>query len=126
MRKADGSKALTDEENAEVFCVHFHKIFNNLHPLPCDIAALDLIALHPTHPHLAHPPTVDAVRAALRCMANGKVPGPSSVTSDALKSMTWTEPDPEEAGTNNDAEFLVGTIHAMLVNFWVDSLNFES
>eukprot|EP00957_Ditylum_brightwellii_P016715 1257378-Ditylum_brightwellii.AAC.1 len=59
-------------------------------------------------------------------MANGKAPGPSGVTSDALKSMTWTEPDPEEDGANDDAEFLVGTIHAMLVDFWEDSLDFES
>eukprot|EP00957_Ditylum_brightwellii_P147848 11258453-Ditylum_brightwellii.AAC.1 len=40
--------------------------------------------------------------------------------------MTWTEPDPEEAGANDDMEFLVGTIHAMLVNFWADLLDFES
>eukprot|EP00957_Ditylum_brightwellii_P050212 3807557-Ditylum_brightwellii.AAC.1 len=40
--------------------------------------------------------------------------------------MTWTEPDPEEASANDDAEFLVGIIHTMLDEFWTGSLDFES
>eukprot|EP00957_Ditylum_brightwellii_P006302 478012-Ditylum_brightwellii.AAC.1 len=40
-------------------------------------------------------------------MANGKAPGPSGATFDALKSMTWTESDPEEEGVNNDTKFLL-------------------
>eukprot|EP00957_Ditylum_brightwellii_P184105 14023440-Ditylum_brightwellii.AAC.2 len=88
MRKLDGSKVLTDEENAEVFCAHFDKNFNNQHPLPCDITALDLITPHPTYSHLTIPPMVDEVQAALRRMANRKALGTSGATSNALKSMT--------------------------------------
>eukprot|EP00957_Ditylum_brightwellii_P029966 2268573-Ditylum_brightwellii.AAC.1 len=65
MHKLDGSKVLTDKDNAEVFCAHFGKNFNNQHPLPCDITALDLITPHPTYSHLAIPPMVNEVWAAL-------------------------------------------------------------
>eukprot|EP00957_Ditylum_brightwellii_P055773 4226605-Ditylum_brightwellii.AAC.1 len=34
MQKSDGTMATTDNENAEVFCQHFNKIFNNQSPLP--------------------------------------------------------------------------------------------
>eukprot|EP00957_Ditylum_brightwellii_P123104 9386429-Ditylum_brightwellii.AAC.1 len=34
MWKNDGSKVLTEKEDAEIFCAHFNKIFNNQHPLP--------------------------------------------------------------------------------------------
>eukprot|EP00957_Ditylum_brightwellii_P007606 575703-Ditylum_brightwellii.AAC.1 len=50
-------------------------------------------------------------------MANKKAPGPSGVTSDALKSMTWTEQDPKEEGVDDDANFLGSTVHAVLVDF---------
>eukprot|EP00957_Ditylum_brightwellii_P025881 1958123-Ditylum_brightwellii.AAC.1 len=59
-------------------------------------------------------------------MANGKAPGPSGATSDALRSMTWTEQDPKKEVINDDAKFLVSIIHAMLVDFWEDSHDFES
>eukprot|EP00957_Ditylum_brightwellii_P043712 3314402-Ditylum_brightwellii.AAC.1 len=40
--------------------------------------------------------------------------------------MTWTELDPEKEGANNNADFLVGTVHTMLDEFWAGSLDFES
>eukprot|EP00957_Ditylum_brightwellii_P112363 8567061-Ditylum_brightwellii.AAC.1 len=39
MQKPDGNKAVTDKENAEVFCEHFSRIFNNKNPLPCKFTA---------------------------------------------------------------------------------------
>eukprot|EP00957_Ditylum_brightwellii_P176924 13476574-Ditylum_brightwellii.AAC.1 len=56
----------------------------------------------------------------------GKPQDPVGVNSDALKSMTWTEQDPKEEGTNNDANFLALTAHAILLDFWEGSLDFES
>eukprot|EP00957_Ditylum_brightwellii_P009610 724489-Ditylum_brightwellii.AAC.1 len=77
MRKQDGTKATTDEENAEVFCEHFSRIFNNPNPLPCDLTALDLIQPCNDFTHLAAAPSLSEVTAALCRMANGKAPGPS-------------------------------------------------
>eukprot|EP00957_Ditylum_brightwellii_P158747 12083275-Ditylum_brightwellii.AAC.1 len=57
MQKTDGSKALADKENSEIFCAHFNRSFNNQHPLPCDLSLLDCIKPHPTFSHLAKPPT---------------------------------------------------------------------
>eukprot|EP00957_Ditylum_brightwellii_P062787 4764663-Ditylum_brightwellii.AAC.1 len=50
MEKPFGSKALPDEENNKVFCSHFNKIFDNHHPLPCNITVLDLITPCPIPP----------------------------------------------------------------------------
>ena len=117
MQKMDETKAVTDEENAEVFCEHFSKLFNNQTPLPCDLTALDLVKQHADYTHLASPPSLQEVHAALRRMANGKAPGPSGITADALKSMVWTEDDTEEVVDNNDAESLAMTLHTMIVEF---------
>eukprot|EP00957_Ditylum_brightwellii_P188440 14345374-Ditylum_brightwellii.AAC.1 len=84
---ADGGKATTDKENVQVFAEHFNKLFNNQLPLPCDPTALDLIEQLPDFLHLATSITLPEVRAALQRIANGKAPGPSGITSDALKSM---------------------------------------
>eukprot|EP00957_Ditylum_brightwellii_P131709 10045496-Ditylum_brightwellii.AAC.1 len=58
-------------------------------------------------------------------MANRIALEPIGVTSDALKSITWTEQDSKEEGANNDAKFLSSTVHAKLVYFWEGSLDFE-
>eukprot|EP00957_Ditylum_brightwellii_P022947 1731617-Ditylum_brightwellii.AAC.1 len=58
MCKADGTKAVTDEENAQVFCEHFSKLFNNQTPLPCDHSMLNLIKQHDDYTHLAALPSV--------------------------------------------------------------------
>eukprot|EP00957_Ditylum_brightwellii_P023240 1754044-Ditylum_brightwellii.AAC.1 len=57
-------------------------------------------------------------------MANGKAPGPSGITSDALKSMVWTEVTPEDEGANDNADYLASVI--MLVEFWKSALDFKS
>eukprot|EP00957_Ditylum_brightwellii_P087659 6674900-Ditylum_brightwellii.AAC.1 len=87
MHKADGAQAKSDKENAQVFTEHFSKLFNNQSPLPCDLAALDLIEQSHEFTHLENPITLEDVRAALTWMANGKAAGPSGITPDALKAM---------------------------------------
>eukprot|EP00957_Ditylum_brightwellii_P157841 12014221-Ditylum_brightwellii.AAC.1 len=126
MQKADGIKATTDEENAEVFCEHFSCIFNNQNLLPCDITMLDLI--YPCHDftHLANELSFVEVTAALHCMDNRKGPGPSSITADALKAMMWKEYQPENELDNNDAEYLASVIKGMILDFWLRYLNFQS
>eukprot|EP00957_Ditylum_brightwellii_P198035 15087766-Ditylum_brightwellii.AAC.1 len=92
MQKADDTRAITDDENAQVFCEHFSKFFNNQNPLPCDHSALELIPPHDDFTHLAELPSLTEVRAALCRMVNGKAPRPSGITSNALKSMVGRRP----------------------------------
>eukprot|EP00957_Ditylum_brightwellii_P047681 3622737-Ditylum_brightwellii.AAC.1 len=67
MCKADKTKAVTDEESTQ--------------------STFDLIEQHDNYTHFAAIPSGQEVCTALCCMANGKAPGPSCITSDALKSM---------------------------------------
>eukprot|EP00957_Ditylum_brightwellii_P205135 15342456-Ditylum_brightwellii.AAC.1 len=91
MCKADGAQAKNDEENVQVFTEHFSKLLNNQSPLPCDLAALDLIEQSHEFTHLENPITVKDVRAALTRMANAKAAGPSGIMPDALNAMVWRE-----------------------------------
>eukprot|EP00957_Ditylum_brightwellii_P151547 11541346-Ditylum_brightwellii.AAC.1 len=60
-------------------------------------------------------------------MANGKAPGPSGITSDALKSMVWCDSGlDEEDSANEDAEYLASVVHELLLDFWESKLDFES
>eukprot|EP00957_Ditylum_brightwellii_P180648 13761516-Ditylum_brightwellii.AAC.1 len=127
MKMADREKATTDKENAQVFAQHFNKLFNNQLPLPCDPTALDLIDQLPDFLHLATPITLLEVCAALQRMANGKAPGPSGTTSDALKSMVWCDSGlDKEDSANKDAEYLASVVHKLLLDFWESNLDFES
>eukprot|EP00957_Ditylum_brightwellii_P043305 3281858-Ditylum_brightwellii.AAC.1 len=107
MRKSDGTMAITDNENTEVFCQHFDKIFNNQSPLPCDETALDLIEQSSDFTHLAEMPFLPNNRAALHQMANGKARGPSGITPNALKAMIWTKHSPDNDTDNDDANCLI-------------------
>eukprot|EP00957_Ditylum_brightwellii_P187627 14287454-Ditylum_brightwellii.AAC.1 len=109
--------ATTDNENAEVFCQHFAKIFHNQSSLPCNDRALDLIDGCTNFIHLEDAPSLVDVRATLLRMANGKAPGPSGVTSDALKAMIWTKDNTDNDTDNDDANCLITVIHAMLLDF---------
>eukprot|EP00957_Ditylum_brightwellii_P071588 5443004-Ditylum_brightwellii.AAC.1 len=124
---ADGKKATTDEKNAQVFAQHFNKLFNNQLLLPCDPTALDLINQLPDFLHLAMPISPSEVCAALQRMVNRKAPGPSGITSDALKSMVWCDSGlDKEDSANKDAEYLASVIHELLLDFWESNFNFES
>eukprot|EP00957_Ditylum_brightwellii_P026640 2014278-Ditylum_brightwellii.AAC.1 len=72
MQQANGKKAKTDKDNVK-------------NPLTCNHSTLDLIPQSPDFPNLAAPLTFDEVKAALKHMANGKAPGPSGVSSNALE-----------------------------------------
>eukprot|EP00957_Ditylum_brightwellii_P068750 5218566-Ditylum_brightwellii.AAC.1 len=110
IQKAVGMRRVTDEENAQVFCEHFYKIFNNQNPLPCYHTALSLILQHAEFMHLAELPSITKVWATLCYMSNGIAPGPSDVSSDALKSMVWTEETPDDERDNDDTDYLATVI----------------
>eukprot|EP00957_Ditylum_brightwellii_P081454 6196193-Ditylum_brightwellii.AAC.1 len=103
MCKPDGMKAVTNEENAEVFCECFSCIFNNQTPLPCNLTALDLICPCNDFTHLAAAPSLLEVIAVISRMTNSKAPGLSGITSDALKAMVWKEHQSEDESDNDDA-----------------------
>eukprot|EP00957_Ditylum_brightwellii_P099646 7590003-Ditylum_brightwellii.AAC.1 len=65
MQKADSTHAITDNENAQMFCEHFSKKINNQNPLPCDHSALALIPPHNNFTHLAELPSITEDCAAL-------------------------------------------------------------
>eukprot|EP00957_Ditylum_brightwellii_P078914 5999900-Ditylum_brightwellii.AAC.1 len=101
-------------------------MFNNQNPLPCDHTALSLILPHDNFTHLDELPSINEVRANLCRIANGKAPGPSDITSDALKSMVWTEETPGNEHDNDDANYLATVIHVMLLDFCKSTLDFKS
>eukprot|EP00957_Ditylum_brightwellii_P112491 8576437-Ditylum_brightwellii.AAC.1 len=124
---ADRKKATTDKKNAQVFAQHFNKLFNNQLPLPCDPTVLNFINQLPDFFHLATPISLSEVCAALQRMANGKAPGPSGITSDALKSMVSCDYGlDKEDSANKDAKYLASVAHELLLDFWESNLNFES
>eukprot|EP00957_Ditylum_brightwellii_P131879 10057117-Ditylum_brightwellii.AAC.1 len=101
-------------------------IFNNQNWLPCNITTLDLICPCHDFTHLAHEPSLAKVTAALCQMANGKAPGLSGITSNALIAMVWMEHLPENDTDNDDVEYLVSVIHITILKFWNGHLDFQS
>eukprot|EP00957_Ditylum_brightwellii_P167162 12725256-Ditylum_brightwellii.AAC.1 len=113
MHNADGRKATTDEENAQL-------------PLPCNHTTLDLIKQHANYACLVTLPYVQEVCAALCHMVNCKAPSPSDITSNALKSMVWIKENPEDEFANDDADYLATVIYMMILEFWECSFDFQS
>uniref|UniRef100_A0A7S2MNV9 Reverse transcriptase domain-containing protein n=1 Tax=Helicotheca tamesis TaxID=374047 RepID=A0A7S2MNV9_9STRA len=74
---------------------------------------------------LSEAPSLAEVRAAIKRMANGKSPGPSDISSDAYKAMTWMEPNPDDEDSNADAEYNLGILHSILVEFWEGRLDIK-
>eukprot|EP00957_Ditylum_brightwellii_P178907 13627671-Ditylum_brightwellii.AAC.1 len=126
MQKADVTRAIMDKENTQVFCEHFGKIFNNQNALPCDHSALSLIPPHDDFTHLAKLPLITEVCTVICRTANSNGPGPLGVTSDALKSMVWTEETPDNEHANNNTNYLASVIHTMLLELGESTLDFES
>eukprot|EP00978_Attheya_sp_CCMP212_P004158 scaffold9027_cov61-Attheya_sp.AAC.6 len=85
MRKADGNLATSDSDNADVMGEHFTKVFNNHRPI--DTSVLDELNQRPIIEELGNPPTEAEFDKALRNIANGKSPGESGITPEALKGL---------------------------------------
>eukprot|EP00957_Ditylum_brightwellii_P008805 668248-Ditylum_brightwellii.AAC.1 len=126
MCKANDEHAKTDEENAEVFAEHFCKVFNNPDPSPCNETILPSVPTQPEFPHLGDPPLPAEVRSTIMRMCNGKVPGPSEITSDAFCTMFFQRPDPEKSGNNESVDYLCDYITEILHLFWEGNLDIKS
>eukprot|EP00957_Ditylum_brightwellii_P084337 6413586-Ditylum_brightwellii.AAC.1 len=126
MRKANGDRAKTDEENSEVFAEHFRKVFNNSDPPPCNDTVLPSVPSRLEFPHLGDPPSPAKVCSAIMCMANGKAPGPSGITSDAFRAMVFQSRNPDNPETNDCANSLCDYITEILCLFWEGNLDIES
>lgn len=87
MRKEDGTCAMSDEDNAEVFGPHFTKVFNR-NDAPVDWTILDEISQRPELTHLGEPPTPAELDRALTKLSNNKAPGASLVPPEAVKAST--------------------------------------
>eukprot|EP00957_Ditylum_brightwellii_P022867 1725962-Ditylum_brightwellii.AAC.1 len=108
-----------DKEYEQGVTKQFGKVFNKQLPLLCNPTMLDLIAQVDNFPYLASPLVVGKVHVALCCMANGKAPGPSDISSGALKSMVWWEEEPNNNKDNdNDVNHLAAVIHDLLLDIW--------
>jgi hypothetical protein len=111
MRKADGELATNDSDNADVMGAHFTKVFNNHRAI--DPTILDEIRQRTSKTELGNPPSLEEVKLALRKAANGKSPGESGITAEALKAL--------------DNELLQDCLLSFLTDYWNDpEVDYES
>eukprot|EP00957_Ditylum_brightwellii_P020858 1573277-Ditylum_brightwellii.AAC.1 len=100
VRKANGKRTKTNEENAEVFAEHFRKVFSNPDLPLCNDTVLPIVPTWPEVSHLGDPPLPVKVRSAIMRMCNSKAPGPSGITSDAFCAMVFQRLDLVKTGIN--------------------------
>eukprot|EP00978_Attheya_sp_CCMP212_P046725 scaffold407965_cov39-Attheya_sp.AAC.2 len=84
MRKEDSELVRSNSENADVMAGHFEKVFNNHRPF--DLSVLNELEQREIISSLRDPPSDTEFGAALRKITNGKSPGESGITPEALKS----------------------------------------
>eukprot|EP00957_Ditylum_brightwellii_P054110 4098658-Ditylum_brightwellii.AAC.1 len=87
MQKPSDEKTVINEGNARNFADYFAKLFNNPSPFHCDDTVLPFVSQLDTFHHLAHLPSCGEVTEAKYRMKDGKTPGPTEITSDALFAM---------------------------------------
>ena len=102
MKKADGMRATTPEENATVFAEHFEQLYG--HEATYDPSVIDLLQQRPVMPDLNHVPTDDEIRNAMRRL-NNSAPGDSGVVAPLFKALIST-----------DSGF--GLVREMVYHFW--------
>eukprot|EP00978_Attheya_sp_CCMP212_P004194 scaffold9100_cov64-Attheya_sp.AAC.4 len=86
MRKSNGDLASSDTETADVMGEHFTKVFNNYREIDLS-AVLKELDQRTTDDELGKTPTSGEIALALRKAANGKAPGESGITTEALKAL---------------------------------------
>eukprot|EP00978_Attheya_sp_CCMP212_P040841 scaffold226946_cov37-Attheya_sp.AAC.1 len=83
MELPDGSLAINDEQNADVFEPHSTKVFNRDDP-PVDFTVLDRIEQRSMKMHLDHPPTGKEIEKHIQKAARDKAGGESTITGRAI------------------------------------------
>ena len=84
MKKADGTRATTPEENAGVFAEHFEKLYGR--EASFDPSVLELISQRDVMPDLDQAPSDDEIRRAVRRL-NDTAPGESGVVAPLFKAL---------------------------------------
>ena len=84
MRKEDGSKCQSPEENAEIFKNHFEKLYNK--PANFDPNILNHLDECPIDDSLGVTPSTEEVHSAIKHLKNNS-PGESGITAQMLKSI---------------------------------------
>ena len=87
MRKRDGTRATTSEENASVFAEHFEKLYG--HEASYDPSVIDLLPQRGVVPDLEHPPSDEEIRHAVKRL-NDTAPGKSGVAAPLFKALITT------------------------------------
>jgi hypothetical protein len=108
MPKEDGDLARSDSENADVMAGHLKKVFNNHRPI--NLSVLDKLEQREIISSLGDPPSDTEFGAALRKSTNGKSPGESGITPEALKSLDYIH-------TQKIREFLIKYWTVPLVDY---------
>ena len=87
MKKADGTMAKNNMENAKVFEDHFKKLFNNTTGTNYDPEILAELTGIETDPTLDKTPTRAEIKKAIAKIANEKAPGPNGITTEVYKNL---------------------------------------
>ena len=90
MKKADGTMAKTDQENADVMFKHFEQVTNRQELSSYDPSILDEIPTRPTQSAMDTTPTTKEIQQALRKMQYEKSPGTNGIPTEAFKCLTGT------------------------------------
>ena len=85
MKKVDGTMCTSEQENAEVFRIHFEKLYNNVTPF--DKSMIDEIEQRCVDPTLDQPPTLGDVRRHIKMAKSGKAPGDNQINAEAYKAL---------------------------------------
>jgi hypothetical protein len=90
MKKADGTMAKTDKENAKVMFKHFEQVTNQQDLSSYNPLILDKIPTRPTQTAMDITPTTIEIQHALRKMQYEKSPGTNGIPTEAFKCLTGT------------------------------------
>jgi hypothetical protein len=90
MKKADGTMAKTDKENANVMFKHFKQVTNRQELSSYDPSILDKIPTRPTQSAMTTAPTTKEIQHVLRKMQYEKSPGTNGIPTEAFKCLTGT------------------------------------
>jgi hypothetical protein len=92
LRTPDGSISSTSAATIAVAQPYCQKFYNR-DDVPVDWTVLEDIAQRPVISRLADPPTYDELEKAVSKLADGKAPGESGVTAEAIEALPRTALD---------------------------------
>ena len=106
MKKPDGSRCKSAEENAEVFRAHFQTLYGRTPTY--DATVLEMLTQHPVVVNCDHVPSDDEIRSATNRLKN-KGPGLSGICPQAWKALL-----------ENDNAFQI--LRLVILEFWVSEM----